>query len=109
MPKKDNKPSFSTKPVNANRSSKLTKKTPVKQKTQKSYIKQTAGSGDICSKDINQLLMGNPPASIGGTDDIEEMWRKTKTKEAAKELDSYAKKGWGNYPGMPPQPDCVIL
>lgn len=72
---------------------------------------QTAGAeSNICSKDINQLLMGNPPASISaGNDDLGTMWRKTKTKEAAQQLDSYTKKGWGNYPGTPPKPDCVIL
>lgn len=85
------------------------KLSPKRTKKQTSRHKQVGGAGDICSKDINQLLMGNPPASIGGTDDLAEMWRKTKTKEAAQELDTYAKKGWGNYPGMPPQPDCVIL
>jgi len=86
-----------------------------KSKKKPSYKKhkpQKAGAGNsngICQKDINQLLMGNPPASIGFDDDLGEMWRKTKTKETAKELDSYAKKGWGKYPGTPPKPDCTIL
>lgn len=67
---------------------------------------QKAGASDICSKDINQLLMGNPPASIGGVD-INDVWKDTK--RTAKDLDKYGKQGWGNYPGMPPSPDCVIL
>lgn len=78
-------------------------------KKTKHTIRQKAGSGDtadICSKDINQLLMGNPPVSIGGKD-LEATWKDTK--RTAKDLDTYGKKGWGNYPGMPPQPDCVIL
>ena len=72
----------------------------------KKTLKQKAGSSDICSKDINQLLMGNPPTSIGNVD-IEEIWKDTK--RTAKDLDKYGKKGWGNYPGRPPQPDCTIL
>lgn len=69
--------------------------------------KQTAGAeSNICSKDINQLLMGNPPVSIGAVNPSE-VWRDTK--KTGKELDSYSKKGWGNYPGTPPQPDCIIL
>jgi len=67
---------------------------------------QKAGGADICSKDINQLLMGNPPASIGGVDPSE-VWKDTK--KSGKDLDNYSKKGWGNYPGTPPKPDCAIL
>ena len=84
-------------------SHKLSTKPKDKQQSQK------AGGSDICQKDINQLLMGNPPVSIGGNDDLATMWRKTKTAEAAKDLDTYGKKGWGNYPGTPPKPDCAIL
>ena len=65
-----------------------------------------AGTADICSKDINQLLMGNPPVSIGG-EDISAIWKDTK--RSARDLDKYRSKGWGNYPGTPPLPDCVIL
>ena len=74
----------------------------------KHTIRQKAGgdTADICSKDINQLLMGNPPVSIGGKD-LEDTWKDTK--RSAKDLDSYGKKGLGNYPGMPPPLDCVIL
>ena len=74
--------------------------------SKKTLKQQKAGASDICSKDINQLLMGNPPASIGGVD-IDAVWKDTK--RTAKDLDKYGKKGWGNYPGMPPEPDCVIL
>jgi len=84
------------------------KKKPVNRRHTKNQRAGGGNSSNICQKDINQLLMGNPPVSIG-SDDLGEMWRKTKTKEAAKELDNYTKKGWGNYPGTPPKPDCVIL
>jgi hypothetical protein len=67
---------------------------------------QKAGGSDVCQKDINQLLMGNPPASIGGVD-VAAAWKDTA--RTAKDLDKYGKKGWGNYPGTPPKPDCVIL
>jgi hypothetical protein len=67
---------------------------------------QKAGSSDVCQKDINQLLMGNPPVSIGSVDISSTMKDTVRT---AKELDKYAKTGWGNYPGTPPKPDCVIL
>lgn len=67
---------------------------------------QKAGSSEICQKDINQLLMGNPPISIGDPD-VKSVWKDTK--RTAKELDSYSKKGWGDYPGTPPKPDCTIL
>lgn len=67
---------------------------------------QKAGGSDICQKDINQLLMGNPPVSIGGVD-VAAIWKDTK--RTAKDLDTYGKKGWGNYPGTPPKPDCAIL
>jgi hypothetical protein len=76
-------------------------------KPSKKTLKQTAGAtADICSKDINQLLMGNPPVSIDG-EDIKAIWNDTK--RTAKDLDKYGKSGWGNYPGMPPSPNCVIL
>jgi len=75
-------------------------------KLSKHHQQKGAGASDICSKDIDQLLMGNPPVSIGG-EDISAVWKDTK--RTAKDLDKYGKKGWGNYPGMPPNPDCVIL
>jgi hypothetical protein len=75
---------------------------------QKAGAEAGAESSDICQKDINQLLMGNPPSSIGASDvDVKAVWKDTK--RTAKDLDSYTKKGWGNYPGTPPKPDCVIL
>jgi hypothetical protein len=74
--------------------------------TQKTLKQQKAGAADICSKDIDQLLMGNPPVSIGGKD-ISAIWKDTI--RTAKDLDKYSKGGWGNYPGAPPNPDCVIL
>ena len=68
---------------------------------------QTAGAeSNICSKDINQLLMGNPPVSIGGVD-VNAVWKDTK--KTGRDLDKYGKTGWGNYPGTPPKPDCAIL
>lgn len=69
--------------------------------------KQTAGAdANICKTDINQLLMGNPPVSIGGIDPSKSL---RDTQRTAKDLEKYGKTGWGNYPGTPPKPDCVIL
>ena len=107
-PVKTNATLVSRKAGENTKQTKQTKQTNQSKQTKQS-IKQKAGSSDtadICSKDINQLLMGNPPVSIGGKD-LEATWKDTK--RTAKDLDTYGKKGWGNYPGMPPQPDCVIL
>ena len=82
------------------------KHSPKRVKHTKSYKQKAGAESNICSKDINQLLMGNPPVSIGGVDSKIIMKDTIRT---AKDIDKYGKSGWGNYPGTPPKPDCVIL
>ncbi len=62
--------------------------------------------GDVCQKDINQLLMGNPPISMTDYDPKKELIR---TVVVGNDMANFAVKGWGNYPGLPPQPKCTIL
>ncbi len=102
MPQKQTKPNTIKKKQKITDETKISTKKTLKQQQQH----QRGGSVDICSKDINQLLMGNPPVSIGGKD-ISAVWKDTA--RTAKDLDKYGKTGWGNYPGLPPNPNCVIL
>ena len=73
------------------------------------------GGSDICSKDLNKLLAGNPMVLMGDKGDVDF------SKEMSAAGQSFSKdvmssfggieKGWGGSPGMPPKfpSGCVLM
>ena len=63
-------------------------------------------NSDVCSKNLDDLLMGNPPVKMAEYD-VGKEWKNVKG--VANDMGDFAVKGWGNYPGTPPKPNCTIL
>jgi hypothetical protein len=73
------------------------------------------GGADVCSKDLNELLTGNPMVLMGNKGDIDF------SKEMSAAGQSFSKDvmssfkgvedGWGGSPGMPPKfpSGCVLM
>lgn len=68
-------------------------------------LKQTGGDGDICERNLNDLLTRNKAVFTYNRPD--DQYKKMLSNSSnLKAID----KGWGNNPGTPPDPSsCVIL
>lgn len=101
--KKTNKPTI--KKINKKNKTNTTKKTIKKSN-------QTGGS-DVCSRDLNDLLTGNPLVMTGKDTDFSGDLNKMGKEFADDVMGSFkgVKDGWEGNPGMPPKlPEgCTIL
>lgn len=102
-------------PKNKNKST-LQKKDNVKpNKVGKKQSNVQEGGGDVCSRDLNELLTGNPMVLMGKKGEVDF------SKEMSNVGQSFSKdvmssfggieKGWDGSPGMPPKfpSGCVLM
>ena len=111
--KKQTRSSKSSKNKNTSTLQKTENVKPNKEGKKQSTIQE--GGSDVCSRDLNELLAGNPMVLMGNKGDVDF------SKEMSEAGKSFSKdvmssfgeieKGWGGSPGMPPKfpSGCVLM